>query len=149
MARRDPTPVRFDPEVIARLASWASAHPGLSLSSAANRLVDEALRAEEHPGIVFRPGATGRRAGLVGGPDVWEVVRAVRSARRSEPELAERDVLRLVADITGVPERLIDVAVGYWVNYPDEIDAEISAGQTAEAHAEAAWRRQRELLGRE
>ncbi len=46
--------MRLDPGVAARLSSWASAHPGLSLSSAINRLVDEALRAEEHPGIMFR-----------------------------------------------------------------------------------------------
>lgn len=148
MARKEPTPVRFDPEVIARLASWASAHPGLSLSSAANRLVDEALRAEEHPGIVFRPGATGRRAGLVTGPDVWEVVRSVRSARYAEPELTEEDILHLVARNTGVPVRLIQVAVRYWSNYPDEIDAEIHANEAAEERAEVAWRRQQELLCR-
>jgi hypothetical protein len=28
----------------------------MSLSSAANRLVDEALRMAEHPGVIFRPG---------------------------------------------------------------------------------------------
>jgi hypothetical protein len=31
----------------------------MSLSSAANRLVDEALRMGEHPGVVFRPGPAG------------------------------------------------------------------------------------------
>lgn len=45
------------------------------MSSAANRLADEALRMSEHPGIVFRPGPTGRRAGLVADPDVWKVIR--------------------------------------------------------------------------
>lgn len=148
MARKGPTPVRFDPDVVARLVSWASAHPGLSLSSAANRLVDEALRSEEHPGIVFRPGATGRRAGLVGGPDVWEVVRAVKSAREAEPELPERDILELVAGNTGVSLRLIGVAVRYWANYPEEIDAEIQAGEAAAEQAEVAWRRRQELLCR-
>jgi hypothetical protein len=42
----------------------------MSLSSAANRLVDEALRMNEHPGIVFRAGPTGRRAALAAGPGV-------------------------------------------------------------------------------
>lgn len=60
----------------------------------------------EHPGIVFRPGPTGRRAGLAGGPDVWEVVRAVRSARTTEPDLAEEDLLAFIADNTGTPLRL-------------------------------------------
>ncbi len=98
MSKRAATPVRFDAPVAERLASFAAANPGMSLSSAANRLVDEALRMSEHPGIMFRPGPTGRRAALAGGPDVWEVVRAVKSARVAEPELADDGLLGLVAD---------------------------------------------------
>lgn len=138
--------MRFDPDVAARLGAWIAAHPGLSLSSAANRLVDEALRAEEHPGIVFRPGATGRRAALIGGPDVWEIVRAVRSARSGEPDLAEDGIVQLVGDNTGVPVRLVRVALRYWATYPDETDAEVEAADAAEEQAEAAWLRQQELL---
>jgi hypothetical protein len=146
MSKRSATPVRFDIPVADRLASFVAANPGMSLSSAANRLVDEALRTNEHPGVTFRPGPTGRRAGLAGGPDVWEVVRAVRSARAAEPDLAEDDLLALVASNTGVPLRLIRIAVGYWASYPDEIDAEIAAADTAEDAAERAWRRERQLL---
>src|ERR1700680_5195163 len=105
MTKRTATPVRFDVPVAERLASFVAANPGMSLSSAANRLVDEALRTSEHPGITFRPGPTGRRAGLASGPDVWEVVRAVRSARGAEPGLGEGELLTLVAENTGVPER--------------------------------------------
>ncbi|HEX4063419.1 MAG TPA: hypothetical protein VHY58_20590 [Streptosporangiaceae bacterium] len=146
MSKRAATPVRFDITVAERLSSFVAANPGMSLSSAANRLVDEALRMSEHPGIVFRPGPTGRRAGLVAGPDVWEVVRAVRSARSHEPDMAEGDLLALVAENTGVLERLLRVAVGYWAAYPDDIDTEISAADAAEQAAEDAWRRERELL---
>ena len=85
MAKRAATPVRFDPPVVERLASFVASNPGMSLSSAANRLVDEALRMSEHPGIVFRAGPTGRRASLASGPDVWEAVRAIKSARTAEP----------------------------------------------------------------
>jgi hypothetical protein len=146
MSRRAATPVRFDSIVAERLALFVAAHPGMSLSSAANRLVDEALRTSEHPGIVFRPGPTGRRAGLVAGPDVWEVVRAIRSARAHEPHMVEDNLLALVAENTGIPERFIRVAVGYWASYPDDVDAEVSAAEAAEAAAEDAWRRERELL---
>lgn len=59
----------------------------MSQSSATNRLVDEALRMWQHTMVVFRDGASGRRARLVGGPDVWGVIRAVRSARAAEPEM--------------------------------------------------------------
>jgi hypothetical protein len=148
MSKRSATPVRFDTAVAERLSSFVAANPGMSLSSAANRLVDEALRMSEHPGIVFRPGPTGRRPGLVTGPDVWEVIRAVKSARAHEPDLAEDGLLALVADNTGVPVRLIRVAVSYWASYPEEVDAEITAAESAEDAAEDAWRRERQLLAR-
>ena len=100
----------------------------------------------EHPGVIFRAGPTGRRAGLATGPDVWEIVRAVRSARAAEPDLDEQELLALVAENTGVPVRLIRVATGYWAAYPDEIDAEVAAADAAEENAELAWRREQELL---
>jgi hypothetical protein len=146
MSKRSATPVRFDDTVADRLASFVAANPGMSLSSAANRLVDEALRTSEHPGISFRPGPTGRRAGLTGGPDVWEVVRAVRSARSAEPELAESDLIAMIAVNTGTPARLIRIAIRYWSSYPDEIDAEITAAASAEDAAERAWQREHRLL---
>lgn len=146
MAKRAATPVRFDTAVAERLASFAAANPGMSLSSAANRLVDEALRMSEHPGIVFRPGPTGRRAGLASGPDVWEAVRAIKSARAAESGMAEENLLAMVADNTSVPVRLLRIAVRYWASYPAEIDAEIAAADTAEELAEKAWRRERDLL---
>jgi hypothetical protein len=146
MAKKSPTPVRFDLRVAARLASFAAARPGLSLSAAANLLVDEGLRMAEHPGIVFREGPSGRRAGVAGGPDVWEVIRAVKSARANHTELPEDDLLALVAANAGVPLRRLLIAVGYWANYPVEIETEIGVAEDAETSAEAALSRQRDLL---
>ena len=146
MSKRAATPVRFDVLVAERLSSFVAANPGMSLSSAANRLVDEALRMSEHPGIVFRPGPTGRRAGLANGPDSWEVIRAIKSAREAGPSLAEDELLAMVADNTGILVRLLRIAVRYWASYPDEIDAEIAAADTAEEHAEQAWQREQRLL---
>jgi hypothetical protein len=146
MSKRAATPVRFDPAVADRLVSFIAANPGMSMSSATNRLVDEALRMTEHPGIVFRIGPTGRRAALASGPDVWEVIRAVKSARMAEPELARDDLLALVSDNTGVTTHLLDVAVRYWAAYPDEVDSEIAAADSAEEAAERAWLRERQLL---
>jgi hypothetical protein len=48
MSKRAATPIRFDPLVADRLVSFVAANPGMSLSSAANRLVDEALRMQYH-----------------------------------------------------------------------------------------------------
>jgi hypothetical protein len=118
------------------------------MSSTANRLVDEGLRMIEHPNIVFRDGPTSRRAGLVGGPDAWEIIPAVRFARAAEPELAE-EILALVETNSGVLPRLVRAAVRYWASYPGEIDAEIDVAAADEDAAEKAWRRERQLLARE
>jgi hypothetical protein len=76
-----------------------SAQPGSRVISLDRRI----------PARCSGPGPTGRRAGLVAGP--------------------EDDLLALVAENTGVPARLIRVAVRYWASYPDEINAEIAAAQ--------------------
>lgn len=141
-----PSSVRFDPAVAAKLASFVSRHPGLSASSATNLLVDEALRSQEHPLVVFRDGPAGRRARLVGGPDVWEVVRAVRSARTAEPELPADEIVELVGETSGVPEHLVRAAVDYWADYPDDVDAWVSRAEDESRAAEERWRRERRLL---
>jgi hypothetical protein len=146
MSKRSATPVRFDPAVADRLMSFVTANPGMSMSSAANRLVDEALRMTEHPGIVFRAGPTGRRAALARGPDVWEIIRAIRSAHVAEPGLDSDDLLHLVSDNTGVTIRLLSTAVRYWSAYPGEVEGEIVAADAAEEAAERAWLRERKLL---
>jgi hypothetical protein len=141
-----PTSVRFEPRVAERLAAFLAAHPGMSTSSATNRLVDEGLRMAEHPGVIFRDGASGRRAGLAGGPDIWEVIRAVYSVRAEEPSLNEDDIVILVSENTGIPSRLIQIAINYWSSYPDEVDAEVQAADAAERTAIESWSRRQNLL---
>jgi hypothetical protein len=148
MSSSTPRSIRFDERVNARLSSYVARHPGTSGSSAANRFVDEALRMEDHPGVVFRDGRTGRRAVLIGGPDVREIIRAVKSARSSEPDLDATAVVALVATNTGLPERLVDTAIHYWSAYPHEIDAWIADADQLENDAMTAWERQQSLLSR-
>ena len=143
-----PSSVRFEPKVLARLTAFVAAHPDLSLSSASNRLVDEALRMHEHPLIVFRDGPAGRRARLVGGPDVWEVIGAVRSVRAADAGQAGDDVLELVVQTAGVPLPLVRAAVGYWGDYPEEVDAFLDRARAEGEQARLRWERERELLDR-
>lgn len=103
---------------------------------------------DEHPGVAFREGRTGRRAVLVGGPDVREVIRAVMSARDGEPDLPPAEIVTLVEANTGVPSRLVEVAMRYWSHYPDEVDAWIADADSLEAEALVAWERQQQLLAR-
>ena len=73
-------------------------------------------------------------------------MRAVRSARASEPGLPEDELLNLIAGNTGLPTRSLRIAIRYWASYPDEIDAEMAAADAADEAAEEAWRRERRLL---
>lgn len=148
MSSQSPRSIRFEQGVNSRLAAFVDRHPGWSMSSATNRFVDEALRMQEHPGIVFRDGATGRRAVLIGGPDVREVIRAVMSARASENALDAEGIEALVTANTGVPARLINNAIAYWAAYPDEVDTWIAETEALEEQALLAWERRQGLLAR-
>jgi hypothetical protein len=69
--------------------------------------------------ITFRDGPAGRRAGLVGGPDVWEVVMWVE-------ELAgEGNPVALLVDELTLSRPHIEAALRYRAAYPDEVDARI------------------------
>jgi hypothetical protein len=148
MTVHGPSSVRFEPRVLERLTAFVAQHREMSLSSASNRLVDEALRTHEHPLITFKDGPAGRRARLIGGPDVWEVIGAVRSVRESDPALTGEEVLAVVAETSGVPMVFLRASLAYWGDYPDEIDAFADRARAEAAQAQASWERQQELLGR-
>jgi len=148
MVALSPSSVRFEPRVLERLSAFVAAHREMTLSSATSRLVDEALRAREHPLITFKDGPAGRRARLVGGPDVWEVIGAVHSVRAAGPTLAGDEVLAVVAETSGVPMPFLRAALAYWGDYPEEVDDFLDQARAEAAQAQASWERQQELLGR-
>jgi hypothetical protein len=148
MVTISPSSVRFEPRVLERLSAYVAVHQELTMSSATSRLVDEALRAHEHPLITFKDGPAGRRARVVGGPDVWEVIGAVRSVREAEPELTGDEVLTAVAETSGVPVPFLRAALAYWGDYPEEVDAFLDRARAEAEQAQAAWERQQGLLGR-
>ncbi len=143
-----PSSIRFDPGVNNRLAFYVTRHPGWTRSSAAARLVDEGLRMEEHPGVIFRDGPAGRRACLIGGPDVWEIIRSVKSSRAAEPDLARSELVKLVEDNSGLPGRLVSLALTYWAAYPQEIDALVAHAERLADEALRAAEKTAQLLGR-
>ena len=112
-----------------------------SISSVGERLIDEGLRMEAHPGIVFRDGMSGRRAGLASGPDVWEVAGLLRGLRGSVEER--------VADATtqlGLTEAQVRATSRYYAEFTDEIDAEIALNDDIADRELAAWENERRLL---
>jgi hypothetical protein len=103
---------------------------------------------DEYPGIMFRDGPAGRRATVVGGPDVWEIVRAVKSARSAEPKLSDQDLLVMLEENTGVSSRMVRTALDYWGAYSDEVDALVEYAEHAEAEYATAAERAASLFTR-
>ena len=59
--------IRFSDEPLHRRLKKSAQRRGLALSTLAERLIDEGLRMEAHPLVMFRDGPSGRRPILVGG----------------------------------------------------------------------------------
>lgn len=115
----------------------------LGMSTLAERLIDEGLRSEAHPLVVFRGGPAGRRAVLAGGPDLADVIGAIVGG--GVPKTKRR--LR-AAKLLGITEPQVDAALAYYVEFTQEID-EVLAERAEQADAvEAMWRRQQALLDR-
>jgi hypothetical protein len=132
--------VRLSAEARLRLQREAS-RAGEAPASLAERLIDEGLRQRQHPMIRFVDGPTGRRARLVRGPDVWELVSFVqRSAATGEDRVTH------AATWFSVPAAEVEAALAYYSAFSDEIDERIRTNEEAVAEAEAIAAGRRQLL---
>lgn len=114
---------------------------GTNKSRLAERYVDEGTRMDEHPGVVFRGGPTGRRAALVGGPDIWELMSTLRQGK-AKGEKAVSGAAKLL----GLTEAQVRIGVRYYSDYPEEVDERIRRNVEGADAAEAAWRREQAAL---
>jgi hypothetical protein len=121
--------VRLDEGLAERLRLRARA-AGESLSDRLRRYAEEGARRDEHPLITFRDGPTGRRAGLVGGPDVWEV------AMWFDDLGTESEPAATLVEETALTRPQVDAALRYHAAYPDEIDARIKLHRRETAAAD-------------
>ncbi|MDA8076082.1 MAG: hypothetical protein M0Z40_12795 [Actinomycetota bacterium] len=110
--------VRIEDSLAQRLRLRARA-AGETLSDRLRRYADEGVRRDEHPLVTFRDGPSGRRAGLIGGPDVWEVVMWV------EDLSTEPDPIAVLVEESALSRAQVDAALRYRAAYPDEIDARV------------------------
>lgn len=110
--------------------------------------IDESLRTYEHPGIIFRPGPTGRRAALSGGPDVWEIIGALHAIRAEDPDLAGHQLVDELGDVTGLDAARVSIALRYYAAFPDEIDERIAGNREVAEREEQLWVAQQNLLRR-
>lgn len=137
----NPLSIRFDAALLGRLRRRAAIQDSTP-SGLAQRLVDEGLRSQEHPGIVFRDGPSGRRAALISGPDVWEVVSSVRLSGVKDEK---RAIAATAAEMSLSPAQ-VQVVLEYYGSFPEEVDAQIAENERACAEALAAWQARQRLL---
>jgi hypothetical protein len=107
---RLPDPTRDALDEAARAA-------GESRSSLMQRFIEEGLLMDRFPGLVFRGGPLGRRAGLVGGPDVWEVIRVVKNS-----EERGDSAVRAAAEWLALPMEQVLVAIDYYAECSYVVD---------------------------
>ena len=91
------------------------------MSPLAERLIDEGLRMDSHPLIVFRSGPAGRRPALAGGPDIVDVVGAIIGGDIPPSERRLR-----ASELLGLTPAQIDGAMAYYAEFTDEVDVELA-----------------------
>lgn len=108
--------------ITARLDEWLDREirafwrlRGEGPSSGMRRLAREWWVLQELPLLEFRDGVVGRRPGVRGGPDVWEIVLLAREGELDPPAIVDY----LAGD---VPVAAIEQALEYAARFPDEIE---------------------------
>jgi uncharacterized protein (DUF433 family) len=137
MVQKQHFSLRLPQQVLERLEEQASAR-GATKTALAERYLVEAVAVAEHPGIVFRDGPAGRRAGVVGGPDVWEVIETFQDAGADAAAAAR---------YLELPVGLVQAAIGYYADNRAEIDGWIAHNAAVAEEAEAAWQRRQAVAG--
>jgi hypothetical protein len=133
--------IRIESETLRALRQLSS-QSGEPIVRLAQRYIGEGMRLDRHPGILFREGPAGRRAVVIGGPDVWEVIVAARSA----PEHGE-ELVGALSERLGAPIEKVRIAVRYYAEYPEEIDRLIAANEEEAERLQRALENERRLLG--
>ena len=135
------TSIRIRPDLKEALERRAR-EAGLPAAALYERYLDEGLRRADHPLIVFRDGAGGRRAALAGTRlDVGQVIDSLLAAKgKGDAALQE------TAEYLSIPEGHVRASLSYYAQYKDEVDTWRSmVAEMAEREREA-WRREQAVL---
>lgn len=103
-------------------------------SEALRAIVDEWVTTAKYPAIEFRDGPVGRRPGVRGGPDVWEIVMVAREAGTNVAALREHFGSHLSGEV-------IEQALAYAAEHPD-VDAWVDENERLGEELERAFRAQ-------
>jgi uncharacterized protein (DUF433 family) len=126
------------PETLLASLQGRARERGESANALAERYLEEGLRRDDHPLIVFRDGAAGRRAALVGTRlDVAQVIDTLRESDNS---------VEATAEYLGSPEQHVRAAVRYYADFREEVDEWREHTRAVAEREEEAWRREQAIL---
>jgi hypothetical protein len=135
-----PFSIRMSARTLDHLDSGARRR-GEPRSRTAERLIEEGLRMEDHPGIVFRDGPAGRRAGLAAGPDVWEVINTLQGTG-----LTGEQAVTATAKWASLSPVQVRCAVSYYADFTDEIDERIALNRSEAKRLRLAHERAQDAI---
>jgi hypothetical protein len=133
-----PLSIRLPERTVGRLADRAG-RSSMAPRTLAQRYVEEGLRMDDHPLVRYADGPAGRRARLIGGPDVWEVISV---ANDNDGDLQE------TAAYLELSLGIVQAAAAYYGAYEQEIDDWIERNRREAEEAHAAFLAGRKALGR-
>src|SRR5918992_850511 len=134
---KTPRSFRFSSSLLESLQKRAE-ETGSTVTSLAERYVEEGIRRDAHPLVFFREGLGGRRPAIVGTRlDVGQVIETLRQSHNSTSE---------TADYLSIPEPWVRAAVRYYADYQPEVDEWIERMHIVAEREESAWRREQAVL---
>lgn len=120
------------PTITARLEEWLDREirrfwdeRGVGPSTGLRRVAREWWTLQNLPHLHFRKGADGRRAGVRGGPDVWEVALLVRDYGSNVAAIHEHLGGR-------VPEEAVEDALTYLERFSEEVEEQLARNDRLE-----------------
>ena len=135
--RKQGVSFRFDPRTVERLKQ-RSDQVGTPQAALAERYVEEGMRTDEHPGIYFRDGGSGRRPAVLG--TRLDVAQVVETLRQNENSIEE------TADYLDISPSQVEVALRYYAAYRDEVDEWIGQSRQISERERDLWLRRQEAL---
>ena len=112
---------------------------GVSQTALVERYLEEGVRLDDHPMIVFGDSPLGRRAMLAGSRlEVSQVIATIRNSK---------DSLEDAAEYLDLPVVRVRACLSYYAAYQEEVDEYAAETAAASEKAERTWRREQDLIG--
>lgn len=128
---------RFSRRTVERLKR-RSDQVGAPQAALAERYIEEGMRVDEHPGIYFRDGGSGRRPAVLG--TRLDVAQVVETLRQNENSIAK------TAEYLDISAAQVEAAVRYYAAYREEVDDWIEQSRAIAERERDLWRRQQDAL---